>query len=38
MRVKIYKPTKSNMQSGKDKSKWLIEFIETEHSKYLDHF
>lgn len=34
MKVKIYKPTKSAMQSGKAKNKWLIEFLEKENIRH----
>ncbi len=34
MQVRISKPTKSAMQSGEVKSKWLLEFIEYPGSKF----
>ena len=37
MKVKIYKPVKSAMQSGKARSKkWLVELLEEENVRHLD--
>lgn len=36
MEVKIYKPAKSAMQSGKAKNKWLVEPVEKENIRHLN--
>jgi hypothetical protein len=36
MEVKIYKPAKSAMQSGKAKSKWLVAPMEKENIRHLN--
>ncbi len=37
MKVRIFKPTKSTMQSGKKNSaKWILEFIKTDKSKFVE--
>lgn len=35
MKVKIYKPAKSAMQSGKAKNKWLVEFVEEKNIRHI---
>lgn len=34
--VKIYKPAKTAMQSGKSKNKWLVEYLQTESKSVSD--
>ena len=34
MQARIFKPTKSVMQSAESKKKWLLEFVPLRHSKF----
>ena len=36
MRVKIYQPAKTPMQSGKKQKKWLLEYTPKEQSRYIE--
>ncbi len=38
MQVKIYKPTKTSMQSGSIEQKWLIEFVQADSSKFIEPY
>lgn len=38
MQVKIYKPTKTSMQSGSLEQKWLIEFVQNDSSKFIEPY
>ena len=36
MQVRIYNPTKSAMQSGKNKNKWVLEFVLDNTDRFID--
>lgn len=36
MQVRIYKPTRSSMQSGEAKDKWILEYIALPSSKFIE--